>query len=108
MVFISEIELPEEKDAAAFAEFMRDEYIPAVHKGPTRVGQVRELELLQGNTTETSHRFLWLVRWSGLEQGGGTRIDDDAVVRKFEGFGARMKERLAWEQIAKEVNPQAI
>jgi hypothetical protein len=108
MVFISEIELPQGKDPAAFVEFMRDEYIPAVHKGPTRVGQVRQLELLQGNTTDTNHRFLWLVHWSGLEQGGGTRIDDEAVVRKFEGFGASMKERVTWEQVAKEANLQAI
>jgi hypothetical protein len=109
MLFISEIELPRTEDAAAFAEFMRDEYIPAVHKGPTRIGQVAELELLQGNTTETSHRFLWLVRWNGLEhEKAGARVDDEAVARKFEGFGAGMTEHVSWAEVAREINRETI
>jgi hypothetical protein len=107
MLFISEIELPEGKDVAAFEEFMRDEYIPAIHKGPTRVGQVAEVELLRGETSETSQRFLWLVRWKGFQQ-GDARIDDEAVGRKFEEFGAEMKQRAPWEEVARETNPQLI
>jgi hypothetical protein len=99
MLFISEIELPKEEDAAAFAEFMQNEYIPAIHKGPTRVGQVEGLELLEGDPTETSHRFLWLVRWNGLEPGHARQVDD-AVLRKFEAFSASMKEHVAWREVA--------
>jgi hypothetical protein len=106
MLFISEIELPAGKDVAAFEEFMRDEYIPAIHKGPTRVGQVAEV-LLRGETSETSQRFLWLVHWSGLQQ-GAVRIDDEAVVRKFEEFGTEIKQQSNWEEVAREANPQLI
>jgi hypothetical protein len=99
MLLITEITLPKRKNAEAFAEFMRDEYIPAVHKGPTRVGQVEDVELLQGDTTESSHAFLWLVRWNGLKQGAGARIDDEKVERKFEKFGATMEAAVAWHEV---------
>jgi hypothetical protein len=102
MLFISEIELPKKDDAEAFAEFMRAEYLPAVHTGPTRVGQVEEVELLQGQTAETSHDFLWLVHWNGLEhEKAGAHVDDEAVQRKFEEFGASMKRIGAWQEIAR-------
>lgn len=101
MLLVYEFELPKDKDPSAFGDFMRDEYIPAVHKGPTRVGQVQELELLERAVSETGHRFLWLVRWDGLDpEHGGPAIDDEAVHRKLEGFGATMKEHVTWLETA--------
>ena len=54
-MIIYQIRLPKKQDAEAFVKFMQEEYFPAVHKGPTRVGQVTDLVLLQakpeGRTT---------------------------------------------------------
>jgi hypothetical protein len=100
MLLISEIELPENADVAAFADFMRDEYMPAVRTLPTRVGQVQGVELVQRATSETTQAFLWLVRWSGLP-GGRANVDDDVVRRKFEEFGAAIKDPVEWREVAK-------
>jgi hypothetical protein len=100
MLLISEIELPETADVSAFADFMRDEYMPAVSTSPTRVGQVLGVELVQRATSETTQAFLWLVRWSGLS-GGRAHVDDDAVRRRFEEFGAAIKEPVEWHEVAK-------
>jgi hypothetical protein len=105
MLLIYEIELPKDEDVSAFRAFMRDEYIPAVHKGPTRVGQVKGLELLERDASETGHRFLWLVRWDGLNPQASDYLDDEAVRRKFEAFGATMKDHVAWQEVAGWVQP---
>ena len=101
-MLVYEIRLPKEKDPAAFAEFMQDEYLPAVHKGPTRVGQVTELRLLRRETAAAAHRFLWLVGWSGLDNPqAGLHVDDEAVLGKFsEKFGATVKRLDGWEEVA--------
>jgi len=44
-MIIYQIKLPNKQDAEAFVKFMDEEYFPAVHKGPTRVGQVTDLVL---------------------------------------------------------------
>ena len=100
MLLISEIELPEGADADAFADFFRDEYIPAVHKGPTRVGQVHGLELVERTTTDTRRKFLWLVHWSGLSGGAGVHVDDEAVQKRFEELGATIKKPVIWQEVA--------
>jgi hypothetical protein len=100
MLLISKVELPEGADAAAFGEFVRDTYIPAVHKGPTRVGQVAGLELVEGGTDK--HRtFLWLVRWSGISGGAGVHVDDEAVRQRFEEFGATIKKPVVWQEVGR-------
>lgn len=98
-MIVYDIRLPKAQSAAAFGKFMRDEYFPAVHKGATRVGQVTELRLLRCEPTPTQHKFLWLVGWSGLSQ-GGPRVDDERVNRKLERSGAKVKRLDAWEEIA--------
>ncbi len=91
-MIIYQIKLPKTQDAEVFVKFMNDEYFPSVHKGPTRVGQVSDLALLQeepeGKTT--GFNFFLHVGWSGLRS-GGIRIDDEAVTKKFESFKARIK-----------------
>ena len=96
MLLISEIDLPGDADADAFADFMRDEYMPAVRTQPTRAGQVQGVELVQRPTSETTQAFLWLVRWSGVPGGARTLVDDDAVRGRFEEFGAAIKEPVEW------------
>ena len=100
MFLVSEIELPQEQDAAAFVDFMRDEYIPAVHTGPTRVGKVDGLQLLQGNAAVTSHKFLWIVDWNGMEPGAAVDHVPDEVSSKFDGFGASRKPHVVWQEVA--------
>ena len=100
-MIIYQIRLPKKQDAEAFVKFMREEYFPAVRKGPTRVGQVTDLVLLQeepeGRTTGCE--FFWHVGWSGLAT-GGARIDNKAVARKFESFKARVKRIGSYREVA--------
>ena len=102
-MLIYEIRLPKEKDPAAFGAFMQDEYFPAVHKGPTRVGQVTELLLLRREGTRAAHRFLWLVGWSGIVPSSDwyPRADDEAVGSQLsDTFGATVKRLDAWQEVA--------
>jgi hypothetical protein len=100
MLFVSEIELPKEQDATAFADFMRDEYIPAVELGPTRVGMVDGLQLLQGTSDDASHTFLYLVDWNGLEhEKAGAHVDEETS-RRFDEFGATRTPHVAWSEVA--------
>ena len=98
---IHQITLSEQQDADAFVEFMRDEYFPAVHKGPTRVGQVTGLALLRGvsPTHERTHTFFMEVGFNGLAT-GGVRVDDEEVQRKFAAFGARVEHLGAYDEVA--------
>ena len=105
MLLISEIELPEDVDVAAFTDFMRDEYMPAVRRLPTRAGQVTGVELVQRPTGETTQAFLWLVRWSGVPGGARTLVDDDAVRERFEKFGAVIAEPVEWREVASVPEP---
>jgi len=91
-MIIYQIDLPKAEDAEAFADFMRDEYLPAVHTGATRVGQVTSLSLLQGrtDTNESAPEFILHAGWSGLSS-GDIRMGDEAIQKKFTGFGASMK-----------------
>ncbi|WP_324672163.1 hypothetical protein [Hymenobacter sp. GOD-10R] len=88
-MLIYHIRLPKKQDAKAFATFMREEYFPAVHKGPTRVGQVLGLLLLARENEVTSndvaHEFIWQVDWSGISI-ENVRVDDAVVARKLEAF----------------------
>ncbi len=81
--------LPANQDAGTFVQFMDAEYFPAVHKGATRVGQVTELALLQGNTTSITHEFYLQV--TGLMAGHEPRLKNEAVQKKFESFGVQLK-----------------
>jgi hypothetical protein len=98
---IYQITIPKQHDVEAFVTFMRDEYFPAVHKGPTRVGQVTNLVLLRGVTArhERTSRFLLQVGFNGLAT-GGVRVDDEEVQRKFESFGASIEKRRAYDEVA--------
>ena len=108
-MLVHEIRLPKAKSAAAFGKFMQDEYFPAVHKGPTRIGQVTELVLLRSEPTATKHKFLWLVGWSGLtgHPKAGARVDDEEVLGKFKTFGATVKRLGAWDEVASWRAPDA-
>ena len=88
-MLVYRITLPKNKDADAFATFMRKEYFPAVHKGATRIGKVTALVLLGAAATNSAQDFLLQVGWSGLSS-GGPRVDDEKVQQKFDSFGAKM------------------
>lgn len=96
-MIIYQIKLPKKQDPEAFAAFMRDEYFPAIHKGPTRVGQVLSLALLQSD--KSAHEFFWHVGWGGLSQ-GGPRVNSKKIASKFESFGASVKEFGFYREIA--------
>ena len=100
-MIIYQIRLPKKQDAEAFVKFMREEYFPAVHKGPTRVGQVTDLVLLQeepeGRTTGCE--FFWHVGWSGLPD-GEFQVDDEEVARKLQSFKVRTKRLGFYSEVA--------
>jgi len=78
---------------------MQEKYFPAIHKKPTRVGQVTGLVLLQGRETNTAHRFFWHIGWSGLP-GGRLRVDNQDVQNEFEAFNASLKRLGVYEEVA--------
>lgn len=92
-MIVYQLELPKEQDVEAFLTFMRAAYLPAIHTGPTRTGQVLGLALWQEDTeSETGGQTFFLhVEWNGL---GGNyarlRLDDEAVEGRLAGFGARL------------------
>jgi hypothetical protein len=103
-MFVYQITLPKDQDLEAFVTFMREEYLPGVYKGPTRVGEVTDLVLLQSEekTRAAGHNFILQVGWEGLPIGGGLRINQEEVKSKFDSFKARVKllgsyyEAAAW------------
>jgi hypothetical protein len=105
---IYQISLSAVQDPDAFEIFMRDRYFPAVHKGPTRTGQVTDLALWRevAETNERTHAFLVHVGFDGLPI-GQIRVDDDEVQAAFDAFGATLTrigafdERLVWAGDAK-------
>jgi hypothetical protein len=101
-----QITLPEQQDSDAFEAFMRDEYLPAVNMGPTRVGEVTGLTLLRGvsGTHERTHTFLMQVSFDGLAHGDAW-VDDEEVQRKFESFDPR-DERLGVAHVEVAVWPE--
>jgi hypothetical protein len=96
VLLMSEIELAKGVDAEAFRDFFRDEFLPAVHTGPTRVGQVQGVELLERETSDTDRSFAVLVRWSGLSPGKIVRADDAAVQARLEEM-AVIKDPVVWQ-----------
>ena len=73
-MIIYQIRLPKKQDAEAFVKFMQEEYFPSVSKvGPTRVGQVTDLMLLEReNETEgddVGNEFFWHVGWNDQPTG---------------------------------------
>jgi hypothetical protein len=101
MPYVYDIRLPREEDAATFGTFLEERYIPAVEKGPTRVGAVRELVLLQRETTATSHRFLLIVRWSGVQNEKAGMVRDGAVLGELERLGATVELLDDWHEVAR-------
>lgn len=98
-MIIYQISLPKTKDADAFAAFMKNDYFPSIHKGPTRVGQVTSMLLLQSKDSDAGHQFLWQVGWNGLPD-RDPRADDENVQKKFESFGAKLHRLGTYNAIA--------
>jgi hypothetical protein len=96
-----EISLPKEQDADEFEAFMKDRYFPAVHKGPTRVGQVTDLALWRGlgETNEPNHTFFVHMGYSGYAA-VGLILDDDEVQKAFDAFGATLDRLGAFDRRA--------
>ncbi len=98
-MLIYQIRIPKQQDAEAFVTFMREEYFPAVHEGPTRIGQATDLVLLQGETTDTMHEFFWHIGWSGLSS-GSPHVGDEEVLHKFDSFGASVNRIGFYTEVA--------
>ena len=102
-MIIYEIKLPKKQDPDVFANFMQKEYFPAVFRGPTRVGQVTDLLLLQGKgetaDSKMTHLFYWQVGWNGLA-GGKVSCDNLETQQKFEAFKPALKRIGMFEPVA--------
>lgn len=86
-MIIQRIRLGPDLDPAQFVRFMRDEFLPAMRRGPTRIGQATYIEFLQGNTHETLDEFVLLVE--GLMNFHPNFVGVE-LRQKFERFGAQM------------------
>jgi hypothetical protein len=75
----------------AFETFMREKYFPAVHTGPTRIGQITGLTLgLRSDTEAPAKTFLLDMEFDGFSGDRLPRIDDEQVQSRFEEFGAKV------------------
>jgi hypothetical protein len=107
---VFQIRLPKSQDPDAFTAFMRGTYFPAVHKGPTRLGQVESLALAQGRNEHAgddfARRFLLSVGWSGVPLEDLPRLDSDEAKAKFAAFKPQVKrlgefaETASWPKAA--------
>jgi hypothetical protein len=101
---VLELKLPKNKNPETFAAFMREEYMPAVHKGPTRRGQVSSVSLSQrrnlhpGDDFERS--YLMIVGWDGVDLDELPRIDGDAVKAKLDSFKLKVKPLGEFSEVA--------
>ncbi len=111
MFLIAEVEIPQKKDPAAFAKFVKEKWVPKVHMGPTRAGQVQEVKVLQrvGGTApfdpddpqQAGNRFLVLADWSGLApQSAGHWIHSERLADDFKRFDAKVEESAGWQEVA--------
>ena len=92
---VFEIKLPKSKNPETFAAFMRDEYLPAVHRGATRRGVVTSISLSQRRNLHAGddfvRSFLMRVGWEGIDLDGLPRVDSDDVKAKLDGFNLDVK-----------------
>lgn len=103
-MIVYQIKLPKKQNKEAFVKFMQDEYFPSVSKvGPTRVGQVFDLTLLERENEvegdDLQHEFFWHVGWSG-QPAGDARADAKEVARKFGAFKADVKRIGSYSKVA--------
>lgn len=102
-MIIYQITLPKRQNAGAFVKFMQEEYFPAIHKGPTRVGQVTGLILLElekiVEKDNAKNEFFLHVGWSGLSV-NKVRVDDPEIEQKFAAFDAKIKHLGYYEEVA--------
>jgi hypothetical protein len=98
-IIIYQVTIPQRMVAESFVEFMRDEYFPAVHKGPTRIGRVTRLSLLQ--TSEAPcNTFFMHVNFDGMAS-GAPRADEEQVQKKFEAeYGVHVQRLGAYCEVA--------
>jgi hypothetical protein len=85
----------------AVEEFLRDDYLPAIRMGPTRVGQILGLRLwrnVDDPGTATS-RFLLEVRFSGYSH-LQPHIEDPDVEARFETRGVSVERLGAFNLVA--------
>ncbi len=87
-MIIQRITVESGQDPDEFVRFMRDEFLPAMRRGPTRIGQASYLELLQGNTQGTLDEFVLLVEGLMSFQPGfvGSELQE-----KFERFAGQLE-----------------
>jgi hypothetical protein len=101
---VFQIGLPKSQNPEAFAVFMRETYFPAVHKGPTRLGQVLSLALGRGRNEhkgdDLARRFLLRVGWSGLPLKDLPRVNE-AVKTKFKAFRPAVKRLGEFSEVAR-------
>jgi hypothetical protein len=83
------IHRPAGMSAEAFLQKLQHDVFPAVHKGPTRVGDIESWTLLEEThrgEEGVSPNYVWLVNWGGL-QGAPELLTKDAIA-KLRALGA--------------------
>ncbi|MSP14370.1 MAG: hypothetical protein EXR62_15635 [Chloroflexi bacterium] len=81
-----EITLPSKVKIREFEKFMLEEVFPAVGRGPTRVGSVKELRLLKD--IKVARKYFWTIEWDGLRLFEGFV---EAPFEKLKAYGANVE-----------------
>ncbi len=92
-----QISLPESADGNVFEKFMTDRYLPAVRRGPTRLGVVTGLALWR--ETADPNSFLIQMDYNGAPV-GQLVVTDDEIRARFEAFNAPAVRLAAYKEAA--------
>src|SRR6476469_5663135 len=83
---VHDLTLPAGAAPDAFASFMRERYVAALHTGPTRIGLITDLRLLAGGPDGPAS-YLLDVGFDGITSDRMPRVDDAQVTAEFDAFG---------------------
>jgi hypothetical protein len=98
VLILYRITIPKTLDEQQFIEFIREKYFPAVHRGPTRVGQIMGVRMLHpAADTDSENSLYLLVDFDGLAI-GQIRVDDESVVEEMEKLGAVLTRLGAFDE----------
>ena len=104
MTIVYSIKLRSLLQANSFEEFARKRYLPSLHTGSTRVGQLLGARLLrqrrdhESDPIELDNQFLMLLEWSGLPI-EMPRTDDPAVQKIFDSYDVEMTQIGRFETV---------
>lgn len=103
---ITQISIPKPQDKEAFEKFMKEEFIPHVYMGPTRIGQTFEVSLLSKESKGNMFVYYFFHKGDSTKPDLGTVSFE--IMDKFRTFNPKCKRIGAFEMISARSHQDAI